>query len=364
MSSLAERLEREIEEISQSYQNSFAGQSRLDRDTALIDKLIARTQEVVSSVANLPEAVRSADLNRINDQARTALALYQTEKREIQKAQAAGPAYSEFAELATRANFVFSRYGRHFAGASRGTRDIGLLSEMISDLDRVHRDMKDAAKGAKNATYETDIELVQTNKKMYEKERAEIEKAQAEGTDEDKANRLGALANAQFAAYRVHFAGASRVSRRPVLLLRVVDTLKRIAKDMDALTAKGFSAEFHVKNVEVVKSQLAMYEKELEEIRKAKKSTSLDDLMGALGESANQIFQEYRDSFAGKNRTQVDRQKLGEICDKLSETLRQMDEMANAQDNDMNNGNRTIVLDQLSTFETELEAVVNAQRQA
>jgi hypothetical protein len=364
MSSLAQRLEREIEEISQDYQKHFAGQSRADRDVSRMDKLIARVSEVISSIQNLPDAVRSQDLNQLLEQSQGALTLYLSEKREIVQAQSAGPVYNEFGGLASRANFVFSKYGRHFAGQSRSTRDLGLLAEMIADLDRIHGEMKTIAKGSKNTTFDTDLELVLSNKKMYEKERAEIEKAQSEGNDEDKANRLAALANVQFAVYRTHFAGASRASRRPMLLSRVVDTLKRIMKDMEGLKARGFAADFHPKNMEIVSTQLGMYEKELDEIRKVRKSTSLDDLMGALGDAANKIFQEYRDGFAGKNRAQVDRQVLADICDKLGEVLRQMDELANAQDSDMNENNRAIVLDQLATFESEYEAVVTAQRKA
>ncbi len=362
MSSLAQRLEREFEEITQEYQTHYAGQSRLDRDIGRLDKLIARTGEVVKSVQGLPDAVRSSDLNTLLTSATSTLGLYQAERREIEKAQSAGPTYSEFGELASKANFIFARYRRHFAGQSRGTRDLGQLSEMITDLDKIHVEMKRVAKAEKNPTFDTDVELVMTNKKMYEKERSEIEKAFTEGTDEDRANRLGAQANGQFAVYRVHFAGASRVSRRPVLLSRTIDTLKRILADMNALSKKGFAADFHPKNIEVVKGQLAMYEAEIEEIRKAKKTTAMDDLMGALGETANNLFQEYRDSFAGKNRAQVEREKLGSICDRLAEVLRQMDDLAAARDSDMNEGNRNIVLDQLSNFETEYEAVLTAQK--
>jgi hypothetical protein len=364
MSSLGQRLERQLEEITNEYQQHFAGQSRTDRDVDRMDKLIARTDEVVKSITSLPDAVRSADLNQLLTQAKETLALYQNEKRAIVQAQNQGPGVQEFGQLASRANFVFSKYTRHFAGQSRATRDAGLLSEMIADLDRLHDEMKDIAKRTKNSMFETDVELVTNNKKMYEAERAQVEKAQAEGTDEDKANRLGALANGQFNVYRVHFAGASRVSRRPMLLSRTVDTLKRIVKDMEGLVAKGFNADFHTKNMAIVKEQLGMYEKELDEIRKVRKGASLEDLMGSLGEAANGVFQEYRDNFAGKNRSQVDRQKLADICDKLGEILRQMDELSNAQDNDMNEGNRQIVLDQLATFETEYDAVVKQQKQA
>jgi hypothetical protein len=364
MSSLGQRLERQLEEIGNEYQKHFAGQSRQDRDVDRMDKLIARLEEVVNSIVNLPDAVRSADLNQLLTQARETLALYQTEKRAIVQAQNQGPGVLEFGQLASRANFVFSKYTRHFAGQSRGTRDAGLLSEMISDLDRIHGEMKDIAKSTKNSIFDGDVELVTNNKKMYETERAQIEKAQAEGTDEDKANRLGAMANGQFNVYRVHFAGASRASRRPMLLARTVDTLKRIVKEMEGLQSKGFTAEFHTKNIGVVKEQLGMYEKELDEIRKVRKGAPLEDLMGALGEAANNVFQEYRDNFAGKNRSQVDRQKLADICDKLGEILRQMDELSNAQESEMNENNRAIVLDQLSTFEAEYDAVIKSQKQA
>jgi hypothetical protein len=41
-----------------------------------------------------------------------------------------------------------------------------------------------------------------------------------------------------------------------------------------------------------------------------------------------------------------------------------MDDLAAARDSDMNEGNRAIVLDQLTNFETEYEAVLTAQKNA
>jgi hypothetical protein len=205
--------------------------------------------------------------------------------------------------------------------------------------------------------------LVADNVRTYQTEAEAISQAQTNGTTGEVANVLASLANAQFTVYRIHFAGQSRLSRRPALLVRIIDALEIIQDRMVRLKTGGLNEGFHDKNLLIVEEQLRMYKTELDEIRKARKGAALVDLMGELGGAANQIFEEYRASFAGKNRSNVDRAKLGEICDRLYEIARQMEDMRKVEPNDMNEKNLQIVLGQLGQFETEFEAVSQVQQQ-
>ena len=59
----------------------------------------------------------------------------------------------------------------------------------------------------------------------YRTENKEIEKARKTGTDEERASILAEVANGQFRIYQMHFAGKSRATRRPALLVRVIEQL-------------------------------------------------------------------------------------------------------------------------------------------
>src|SRR5690606_2121008 len=136
--------------------------------------------------------------------------------------------------------------------------------------------------------------------------------------------RLGQLANDQFDIYRVHFAGLSRLSRRPELLERVVETLEHILSEMQRLTAAGFSVDFNARNQEIVRDRLATYQQELEEVRAVRMDASLPEVMDALAIGVNALLSEYGERYAGKPRTEVEPQRLSELCDLMGELEQQM----------------------------------------
>src|SRR5262249_8170700 len=154
-------------------------------------------------------------------------------------------------------------------------------------------------------------------------ERGEIDKAQTEGTAEERASLLAELANGQFRHYQTHFAGRSRATRRPALLVRLIGQLKQIQDKMRKLKVGGLKSEPNDRNIGIVTEQIKMYENELDEIRKVRKSTPFDDLMGFLGGAANEQFAEYRKDFESKDRKTRDLQVLSDICDRLGEVRRQ-----------------------------------------
>ena len=155
------------------------------------------------------------------------------------------------------------------------------------------------------------------NIERYQAEEREIPKAQSTGTTEQQADRLAMLANTQFAVYQRFFAGQSRVSRRPGLLVRVVDNLKRYRTAMFDLKSKGFNSDSNAGNIGIVEGRIQAYEKELAEIRKVRSQIKLADIMGSLGGAANDLFEEYRRDFAGKDRTSVSLEQLNDLVDKL-----------------------------------------------
>jgi hypothetical protein len=145
--------------------------------------------------------------------------------------------------------------------------------------------------------------------------------------------------------------------------MRIISSLKKIHERMVSFRDGGVSLDFNSRNIAIVEDRLKVYENELVEVRKLRQSTAMPDIMGELGGAANKLFDEYRSGFSDKPRAQADVEKLGNICDKLSEIRRQMTEMSWAEENEMNARNLEIVTEQLVMFEGEYEAVVNAQRQ-
>src|SRR5581483_8402367 len=99
-------------------------------------------------------------------------------------------------------------------------------------------------------------------------------RAAAAGTPEEQAGVLAQHANAQMAVYRAHFAGRSRLGRRPGLLSRLIDGLRAHAR-MTALRTGGLKAEFNDRNLGIVEENLRTYEGELRAIRQLRGETGL-----------------------------------------------------------------------------------------
>ncbi|HVH48208.1 MAG TPA: hypothetical protein VM925_38005 [Labilithrix sp.] len=363
MATIIENLGKELEELDREYSAGFAGQSRSTRDLDLLDRIIARSSSILERIDQIPSAARGPELVRLRDAAAQNFGLYTQERTAIQRAQEVGPAFDTFSTEATNANLVFARYARHFAGKDRSTRDLALLGELVEELKQIDKRMGALLDESKVNDFERDRNVVKENLTQYQAEIELIDNAQKTGTPDQRASVLATLANGQFAVYQTHFAGEPRISRRPALLMRIISSLKKIHERMVGFRDGGLDLEFNTKNIGIVEDRLKIYESELGEIRKLRQATSMSDIMGELGGAANKLFDEYRKAFADKPRTQVDLEKLGNICDKLAEIRRQMSEMSWAEDNEMNTKNLEIVTEQLAMFEGEFEAVVTLRNQ-
>ena len=354
-----------LEQISARYGARFAGQTRQTRSLGLLDEIIAESSTIVAALRAVPEADRAAVSARFAEVLEIAadnLKLYRGERAAIVEAKAAGPDFEEAARLASSANFIFARYVRHFAGQSRQTRDLGLLDEMLDELKHIKRRLGDLSTRTAAIAIERDRKVVSDTLSFYESERQEIQKAQLAGTLEEQSDALAQRANGQFRVYTVHFAGQSRATRRPQLLQRMINNLKQIRDRMAELKKRGLASENNNSNIGVVENNVRLYERELAEIRKERQQIPLVDLMGMLGGAANEIFEEYRQTFGGKSRAQVNLEALGGLCDRLAEVARQMSDMQRTERNEQNAANLNIVMDNLSSFENEYEQVRTQQQ--
>lgn len=361
---LTQSIQTDFDAINSEYEANFAGQSRATRDLSKLDQLSSRIKALVARIDAIPAAARGADLNTLRNDIEEQRKLFEAERTQIERAKKLGPTLDRFAPLATAANLTFGRYARHFAGQGRETRDLELLEDMIEELVRVEKDMTDVINKTPTEEFRNDRSTVQQNLEMYKTERDQIAKTQAGGSPEARAERTATLANNYFETYRLHFAGQNRLTRRPQLLQRLIKGLERTQGIMRDVEKTGYAPDFNKNNIDIVDQNLQMYRSELVEIRKTKEQNSLDDLAGNLGDAANQLFAEYREGFAGKNRTQVDQKLLTSICDRLYEVFRQMRDIERTKTVEMNKKNLDIVTEQISLFTREFDLVGEAKKAA
>lgn len=350
----------ELDKIAARYEAQFAGHSRATRNLDELDAIVKDTKGILSRIESIPAAARDAQLTTIADTARENVRIYEQERTLIVEAKEMGPAFDDFAPLAASANLVFAKYQRHFAGQSRSTRDPQLLAELAEELESIKEQMTELVGQGSVQRMKADLEVVTSTLSMYREEEKAIANAHAEGTVDDQVNRLAQLANAQFKLYADHFAGRSRTTRRPGLLVRMIAALESYLKRMKKLDGKD-AGETNKKNIGIVESQLGTYRAELAEIRKARQGAPFADLMGMLGGAANELFDEYRKNFSGQDRKTRDLELLSRICDDLGDIKRQMTDLSRAESSDMNAQNLQIVISQLTQFEEEWEAISAAK---
>jgi hypothetical protein len=352
-----EAARRRAAQIQARYDAHFAGQPRVSRDASLLDTLITESERLLADL----RSSRDAAATELRDSVTKNRELYRREAEAVRAAQSAPGEVLAAHEFATWAQFTFNRYRRHFAGQARATRDLGLLAELIGDLVRFERGLAGLADRHEDPMITATLEQVRSSIALYRGEQGAIVEARGAGTLQEQADILAAVANGQFTLYRAHFAGKSRVSRRPALLERMVETLTGVAERMRALDAQGLHAESNTRNVAVVGERLAMYRDELDRVRETRQATNFNQLVSALGEAANTIFTTYREQYAGKDRTGRDPQVLSEMCDALYDLARQMDDLDRVREDDQNQHNLAVVLDHLRLYEREYGLIQDAK---
>lgn len=352
-------LKKQTDDIYQRYEGHFAGKPRATRDLSLLDELIGELRQLTDQARGSMNGGKDPAMLSLLEMARENLEVYETERKEIVAAKERGPTSVEASEVVIRANLAFGRYHRHFAGKDRRTRDLGLLSEIVGELETVLERMK--AVSREEPELRPNIKIVADNLELYRKEYRSIDQAQKEGTLQEEADTLATLANNQFQLYRGHFAGKSRHTRRTGLLARMIKELERIEKGMKGLKRRGLSSPSNDKNVSIVLENLKVYRKELTEIERAKESVTTEQLAGSLGATANEVMGEYREHFAGQNRATRDLDKLSLICDQLGDVAWQMRAIQQEEPTEMNAKNLDIVLGNCTTYEGEFRKIEEAK---
>ncbi len=358
MAESLEAIQDKLKIIDEQFKDGFVGKDRSGVDQSALETLLSRVKDLEVGLETAPEGDVTAMVKNLVSQRRTG---FERELRLVKTAKEFGPGFDKFVIEGAAANFVFDRYNRHYAGLSRDGRDLGMLRELTEELRGVRKRMTALAGKKPPEALAGDMDLVEKNIDRYQAEEGEIKKAQASGTQDEQADRWASLANAQFAIYQAHFAGQSRLTRRPAMLVRMVDNLKRYRSAMFDLKNRGLSSQGNSNNIDIVDQRLKSWDNELSEIRKVRQGVPLADIMGSLGSNANDFFQKYRDGYAGKDRKGVDRAALSLMIDQLDELRRQMEELGRVEKNAMNEQNQRVVREYQSSWVREYQLIGEAQ---
>jgi len=359
-----ERLAELIDEQTQIYGFRFGGRPRATRSLDEIDTIISNMQALIEEGQGLANGSDGGLLKETLDRAQENLEMYRAEREHIASAKEQEFGV-EAAMLATWANCVFDEYARHYAGKSRSTRDLGRMREMVAELDALRVDMRVIYKQTQRESVGRDLANVEENLEMYRAELDRIETARDEGSRDDRASRLATAANEQFKIYNEQFAGKSRGTRRPGLLVRMIDNLEDIREEMRELNGSGRRIPQNTKNMDIVRRNMEMYQGELEQIEASRKEIAESEdssLAGRLGGAANDVMAEYRENFAGKARETRDEELLASLSDQMYEIALQMRDIQDADPGDeSNNRNLMIVLDNLLMYGDEYRRILEAK---
>jgi regulator of replication initiation timing len=356
-----EEMQREAREIFETYDAEFAGQPRASRDLELLDDLIERLEGLLERARTKLNGGENDALVSVIEQGSENLEIYRTERRAVLEVREGGEGPLRASRLATWANAEFHRYRRHFAGEGRPTRDLELLNEMMTELSEIRDGMEELLEETDVEGLEEDLATVEDNLEMYREERERIAEARQDGTLEERASYLAAAANEQFAVYSDLFAGKDRVTRRPKLLRRVIRNLEQIGRRMEELDEEGAPGPQNEQNLGIVEDNLEMYRDELEAVGEARERVDPERLAGRLGSAANQVFETYRDEYAERDRTTRDLEQLGRMCDELYHLARQMEGIREKHGLEMNEENLSVVLENLSLYQSEYDAIADTQ---
>ena len=357
-STLLQALDDRLEAVHEQYNLHYAGQMRITRSQRMISLLLEETGSIELQLQQIEANGQSSERQTLLDRCEERKTLYKNELEAIVEAVAeVGPLGVEAAILGTRANFIFHRYRRHFAGKARSTRDIGCLLEMIADLEAIRSEMKRLQGSVQLDSLGRDIEVVDDYHGLLTGERSEFQGARDAGTLEERSGILAEVANGQFQLYEVHFAGLSRVSRRPELLERMIGQLQVVLARMEGLEQVGLHDENNRGNIATVTERVEMWRTEIEKIREVREQTTLLSMAETLNDDAEAVLGLYNEHFAGQDRNSRNPDLLSGLCDRMGEAERQMESVGRAQRLSNNEYNLSMVRDAMTMLENEWQEI-------
>ena len=352
-------LDERIAALHSRYLFRFANKPRATRSVEELEGLLL---EVEAARAELDALPSSPDLEAARARADQHLNLYREELRRVREARAKVPLVAEVGALAIEAGLLAARYRRHFAGRERTSRDPALLAELLERSRATLTQLESMPPEALAADH-ADLTLLRENVALFESELREIHRVQRAGSAEERAGRLGGLANAQFALYATHFAGKARTTRRAGLLARIIARLEQIGAQMQLIEDQGGAPAFNAQNLGIVLERLAFYTSEHAAIDAAHRGSSPTERIAALGNEVNAILERYDRDFAGQSRASRDAELLSSLCDELDEVAMQLRDLADDPALDHARAQLALVRDAQHSLEQEYELVVKARVQ-
>lgn len=227
------------------------------------------------------------------------------------------------------ANHIMGRYGRHFAGKPRATRDLHLLGELGERLASVRERLVRLPDPAQQARVADRLRGMGEQRVLLAEEQAHIRAARQAATPRDRAAILAGRIDEQLALYRVHVAGHPRLSCRPGLIRRIIANLEEIqAEAADTGAPLGHGVQDAPGQHAMLDDGLASLRRELDMIEREHQGASTAERIAGLGGAANRIVQEYDLYFAGQDRATRDLARLGHLCDRMAEVEQQMVDLA------------------------------------
>jgi tetrahydromethanopterin S-methyltransferase subunit G len=343
MSEITERLQ----DLRNRYQGRFAGQPRITRDLSELQAMIADLDGLKSDDAAETELIGQLR------------ASWSSEADAIETAQKSGAGVRELQDIQQWFDETVGRYRRNFAGQNRATRDIGILFEMIADLEWLSARLDNAPADAPADQADELEKVVEQHATLCKGEVDAIRQARRSGTQQERAMRLANLANGQFARYRSLFANQNRVSRRPSSLDTIVRVLTEIRDEMITLgTVPGTP---HMDNLGIVDRRLGAYQTEQTALHKMAQENGAEARGLAIGDAANKLFATYREEYAGKPRTQADPDRLNEIWEQLWCLTRELGDLSKLTPSPTLHRNLQITRDMLRLFSREHSAISDAR---
>lgn len=355
MARTATQLRNALNEARSVYGGQFAGQPRVTRAPDRLEALVAQARSVAKDA-------KSVDVE-LAEQAKAQAETWSNELKAIREVQAGGDVALASSSLAQWLRDNFERYNRLFAGQNRSTRDVGILREIIEDVQRRLVEAEGHLAQHDDAELASTRDAAKRNLETYRGEVQSILATRTEGEVSQRAGLLARLANDQFARYRMHFAGKTRLSRRRQVLERIEHTLQEIRGAMVALEAAGANTPEHRKNIQIVDSHLETYAKEIAAIRAARNTSTRSDRVRALAEAANSVFSEYRGEFPGHARSTRDEMRLAQIWEQLWPVALEMADLAREDDTEPVGSNLQKVRDSLRLYEREFQLIRQAKAQ-
>ena len=343
------------QQLEQQYQRHFAGHPRFSRDATLLRRMVEDAQNRLAQEA--PTSANRSMLDQIAKQA----TFFESEAEQIELIQASSPEDFLAHEYRSWVDLIFDRYRRNFAGQNRAERDLHILKGLSYELQKVEDRISKLSHHRSSDVIDDAQQACQSHLDLFRNEFEEISRLRTAGEVGQQTSMLANDANRLFEHWGDYFGGKSRMSRRTERLQHMIDHLAWLDDKMSALQGPDDPESLNQKTREICRKRAEFYRHELEQIRQARGQTTFDDLVLALGESANLAFAEYRETFAGKDRKGVPLAKLNLICEELFDLAVQMNELDLVRSHEANQQNLATVLDQLRLFQREYDTIRKAQ---